>query len=92
MLWFSADEEEHNDELISRFETADAAEQGVLELLARKEKIMGFGHRVYRVRDPRSDVIQQWARQLSEAAGDMRLYEISERIHAVMQRASQSGC
>jgi 2-methylcitrate synthase len=42
---------------------------------------MGFGHRVYkRQEDPRSAIIQDWSRRLSEAAGDMRLYNVSERI------------
>ena len=73
-------------ELMAGFEDADAAERGVMELLARKEKVMGFGHRVYRDRDPRSDVLQQWAQRLAEDAGDTRLYPMFERVHAVMQR------
>jgi 2-methylcitrate synthase len=73
-------------ELIERFETPEAAEQGVLQALARKEKIMGFGHRVYRDHDPRSTIIQRWAKTLSEQSGDTRLYPVSERIHAVMHR------
>jgi 2-methylcitrate synthase len=73
-------------ELIERFQTPDDAEQGVLQALARKEKIMGFGHRVYRDHDPRSTIIQRWAKTLSEQGGDARLYLVSERIHAVMHR------
>jgi 2-methylcitrate synthase len=73
-------------EMMERFEDADAAERGVLDLLARKQKIMGFGHRVYRERDPRSDIIQQWAKRLADEAGDTRLYSTFERVHAVMQR------
>jgi 2-methylcitrate synthase len=73
-------------ELIERFQTPDEAEQGVMQALARKEKIMGFGHRVYRDHDPRSTIIQQWAKTLSEQSGDARLYPVSERIHAVMHR------
>ncbi len=72
--------------LIERFQTPEQAEQGILEALARKEKIMGFGHRVYRDRDPRSDIIQRWAKRLGEQCGDDRLYAVSERIHAVMKR------
>ena len=45
---------------------------------------MGFGHGVYRVRDPRNGVIKAWARKVSEARGDMRLFEISEAIENVM--------
>ncbi len=73
-------------ELIDRFRTPDQAEEGVLEALGRKEKIMGFGHRVYRECDPRSDIIKAWSRKLADAAGDRRLYPVSERIETVMRR------
>ena len=73
-------------DLINRFSSPDDAERGVMDLLARKEKIMGFGHRVYRDCDPRSPIIQQWAKQLADEAGDTRLYPVSERIEAVLRR------
>ena len=73
-------------ELISRFDTPDEAEAGIMDALSKKEKIMGFGHRVYKVSDPRSPIIQSWARKLSEISGDTKLYEISERIDHVMDR------
>jgi 2-methylcitrate synthase len=73
-------------ELVDRFDSPDAAERGVLELLAKREKIMGFGHRVYRTRDPRSDIVQEWSRRLADATGDRRLYAVSERIDAVLAR------
>ena len=73
--------------LISRFTSAEEAEQGIMAMLATGEKIMGFGHRVYkREADPRSPIIQQWARRLSEEAGDMLLYRVSERIEQVVRR------
>ncbi len=72
--------------LISRYASPDEAEQGIMEMLGRKEKIMGFGHRVYREMDPRSPIIQQWSGKLSEAAGDMLLYRVSERIEEVMRK------
>ena len=72
--------------LIDRFQDADSAESSLIEMLARKEKIMGFGHRVYKKRDPRSDIIQVWAKQLCEASGDQHLYPVSERIEQVMRR------
>jgi 2-methylcitrate synthase len=72
--------------LISRFDSPDEAEQGVLGMLAAREKIMGFGHRVYKQADPRSAVIKEWSARLCEASGDMRLYQISERIEKVMRR------
>jgi 2-methylcitrate synthase len=73
-------------ELISRYETPDEAEAGVSRMLEEKQLIMGFGHRVYSVSDPRSDIIKQWSKKLSEAAGDMKLYHISERIEELMWR------
>ena len=72
--------------LIERFKTPDEAEAGLMEILKRKELVMGFGHRVYRVSDPRSPVIKEWARKLAAANGDTRIYPISERIEAVMWR------
>ncbi|MDZ4850615.1 MAG: 2-methylcitrate synthase [Pirellulaceae bacterium] len=73
-------------ELIDRFESPEIAEKTLLAMLARKEKIMGFGHRVYKKCDPRSDLIQVWARRLCQAKGDVRLYPVSERIEQVMRR------
>jgi 2-methylcitrate synthase len=73
-------------ELIERFRDPDDAERGILEMLAAKRLVMGFGHRVYRVSDPRSDIIKAWSRRLAEAAGDTRLFAISERIEQVMRR------
>jgi 2-methylcitrate synthase len=72
--------------LIDRFPSPDEAEQALLQMLSRKDKVMGFGHRVYKTCDPRSDVIQAWARKLADEAGDRRLYPVSERIDAVMRR------
>ena len=73
-------------ELIERYDSPDGAEAGVMEALQQKQLIMGFGHRVYSVSDPRSDVIKQWSLALSEQAGDRKLYDISERIEQVMRR------
>ena len=67
-----------------KFKTPDEAEKGIIDALARKDKIMGFGHRVYTHSDPRSDIIKQWAKQLSNEAGDRWLYPVSERIEKVM--------
>jgi 2-methylcitrate synthase len=73
-------------ELIDSMRDPDYAEARLLEMLAKKEKIMGFGHRVYKSCDPRSDIIQVWARKLCEATDLMLLYDISERIEMVMRR------
>lgn len=72
--------------LIQRFSTPDEAEAGVMELLKRKELIMGFGHRVYKKSDPRSDIIKPWAERLSALMGEPMLYAVAERIEAVMRR------
>ena len=71
-------------ELIERFQTADEAETGIRAALAAKDLIMGFGHRVYKISDPRSDVIKSWAKKLSESVNDSRFYPVSERIEKVM--------
>ncbi|CEK10655.1 bifunctional 2-methylcitrate synthase/citrate synthase [Legionella hackeliae] len=73
-------------ELIAQFKSPDEAEKELMAMLARKAKIMGFGHRVYTVSDPRSDVIKAWSHKLAEAKNDMLLYQVSERIEAVMRR------
>lgn len=71
-------------DLIQRFRTPEDAERGILEMLQGKKLIMGFGHRVYKTSDPRSAIIKQWSRRLSEALKDKKLYAISEQIEKVM--------
>jgi 2-methylcitrate synthase len=71
-------------ELLEKFATPEAAETGIQEMLAKKEKIMGFGHRVYKISDPRSDIIKKWSEKLSAYAKDGILYPISERVEKIM--------
>jgi len=71
-------------ELIERYQTPDEAEAGLLAALGKRELIMGFGHRVYRTCDPRSDIIKRWSKTLAESVGDQRLYPVSERIEQIM--------
>jgi len=73
-------------ELIELFADPEQAEKGIMDMLAKKAKIMGFGHRVYRSCDPRSDVIQVYAKKLAEQHGDKRLYPVAERIEQIMRR------
>ncbi len=73
-------------ELIELYQTPEEAEAGILQKLADKSLIMGFGHRVYTVSDPRSDVIKGWAEKLSKETGDTVLYPVSEQIEEVMWR------
>lgn len=68
----------------SRYSSADEAEADIKERMARKEIIIGFGHPVYTVSDPRNVVIKKVAEDLSKEAGDMLLYSVAERIESVM--------
>jgi 2-methylcitrate synthase len=70
--------------LIEQFKTVDEAEHGLKEILANKGLVMGFGHRVYRTCDPRSDIIKTWAQRLSQDAENAHLYAVSERIESIM--------
>jgi 2-methylcitrate synthase len=70
--------------LIESYDTPEAAEQGIRGRLERKEKIMGFGHRIYTVSDPRSAVIKEWAFRLAENTEQKRLLAVAERIESVM--------
>jgi 2-methylcitrate synthase len=67
-----------------RYETADEAEADIRARVGNKEVIIGFGHPVYTIADPRNQVIKEVARQLSQQAGDLRRFEIADRIEAVM--------
>ena len=71
-------------EIQSRYANADEAEVDIRKRLANKEVIIGFGHPVYTISDPRNQVIKQVARELSEEAGDMNLYLIAERLEKVL--------
>ncbi len=71
-------------ELIEKFSSPEEATEGVLGMLAAKEKIMGFGHRVYTTSDPRNSVNKKMSKALSDEAGDTQLYVVSEAIEKVM--------
>jgi 2-methylcitrate synthase len=72
-------------EKLERYKTLEEAKHAVLDMLAHKHKIMGFGHAVYTTSDPRNPVIKSWSKRLSEFAGDARhYYEISEMVESVM--------
>lgn len=72
--------------LIDRFHSPDEAEAGVLEILGRKQVVMGFGHRVYRNFDPRSAIAKRWAQRLASEHGSEGRFAIAERIETVMKR------
>jgi len=71
-------------EIQSRYKAPDEAEADIKQRLAKKEVIIGFGHPVYTVSDPRNKVIKEVARRLSTEAGDMKLFDIAERLETVM--------
>lgn len=79
-------------ELIEQFDSPDAAEAGLLGMLERKEKIMGFGHAIYSDSDPRNVIIKQWAAKLAEDVGDTVLYPVSVRCEEVMWREKKLFC
>ncbi|MDV3097138.1 bifunctional 2-methylcitrate synthase/citrate synthase [Burkholderia cenocepacia] len=76
-------------EVQSRYETPDAAEADIRRRVENKEVIIGFGHAVYTVADPRNKVIKEVAKNLSERRSNMKLFNIAERLEAVMWDAKR---
>ena len=73
-------------EMLDGFTSVEDANAKVLDLLARKVKIMGFGHAVYKISDPRSDIIKSWSKKLAEQCDDSMLYDISCEVERVMKQ------
>ena len=73
-------------EVMNRYETPDAAERDIAARVASKEVVIGFGHPVYTIADPRNKIIKEVARRLSQDVGEMEMFEIAERIEEVMMR------
>jgi 2-methylcitrate synthase len=71
-------------EIQNRYESADAAEADIRQRVANREVIIGFGHPVYTISDPRNEIIKDIARSLSEFTGDEKQFEIAARIESVM--------
>ncbi len=78
--------------MIENWKSADEAEEAIMGMLARKDKIMGFGHAIYRDSDPRNAIIKEWSQKLAEQVGDTVLYPVSERVEAVMWREKKLFC
>ncbi|MHA1482657.1 MAG: citrate/2-methylcitrate synthase, partial [Candidatus Heimdallarchaeaceae archaeon] len=72
--------------MISEIGTADKTEGYILHLIKNKQKIMGFGHRVYRTMDPRAKIFKKMAKELAEENGDMNWYQIGEIMEEVVTR------
>ena len=73
-------------EVQKRYENADAAEKDIVQRVANKEVVIGFGHPVYTIGDPRNQVIKEVARKLSKARNDMKMFDIAARLESVMWR------
>lgn len=73
-------------EVQKRYATPDDAEADIICRLTAHEVVLGFGHPVYTISDPRNQVIKEVARCLSQASSDRRLFDIAERLEAVMWR------
>jgi 2-methylcitrate synthase len=76
-------------EIQTRYAIPDEADADMRRRVANREVIIGFGHPVYTISDPRSDIVKQVARQLAISAGDTHLYSIAERIEATMLDAKR---
>ena len=76
-------------EVQQRFGTPDEAEADIRRRVENKEVVIGFGHPVYTIGDPRNKVIKDVAQRLSRAAGDMHMFDIAERLERVMWDAKK---
>lgn len=76
-------------EIQRRYLTPDEAEADIRARVAAKEVIIGFGHPVYTISDPRSEIVKGVARELAGAGGDMLLYAVAERIEKVMMETKR---
>jgi len=79
-------------DMIEKFTSPDNAEAEMLGMLARKDKIMGFGHAIYKDNDPRNAIIKQWSEKLAKDVGDTVLYPVSVRCEEVMWREKKLFC
>ena len=73
-------------EMVFEIGAPEHAEAGIRARLDRGERLMGFGHRIYRVRDPRADVLAQAAERFYAAEGDRRLYDLARSVEATALR------
>jgi len=76
-------------EIQSRYQTPDEAEADIRRRVENKEVVIGFGHPVYTISDPRNKVIKEVAKKLSKEAGNNKLFNIAERLESVMWEAKK---
>ena len=79
-------------DMIQRFNSPEHAEEEMMGMLARKEKIMGFGHAIYSESDPRNEIIKLWSEKLAAEVGDEVLYPVSVKCEEVMWREKKLFC
>jgi len=79
-------------DMIENWKSPEEAEREMLGMLERKEKIMGFGHAIYKDNDPRNGIIKQWSEKLAKDVGDTVLYPVSVRCEEVMWREKKLFC
>jgi Citrate synthase len=79
-------------EMIENWTSPEEAEREMLGKLERKEKIMGFGHAIYKDNDPRNGIIKIWSERLAKDVGDTVLYPVSVRCEEVMWREKKLFC
>ncbi len=73
-------------ELLDEIGTPEKADEVVRAKLARHERIMGFGHRVYKVEDPRATILREWSKRVGEAKGNLRYYDLLRAVEGVVHR------
>jgi 2-methylcitrate synthase len=76
-------------EIQHRYHSPDEAEQDIRRRVVEREVVIGFGHPVYTISDPRSDIIKDVARRLAESSGHTGLFEVAERIEQVMHETKR---
>ena len=76
-------------EIQQRYATPDEAERDIRARLEKKEVVIGFGHPVYTVSDPRNAIIKQVAHELAQSSGDTAMYAIAERLESVLWDAKK---
>ena len=79
-------------DMIENWKSPEEAEKEIMGMLERKDKIMGFGHAIYRTSDPRNAIIKEWSEKLSKDVGDTVLYPVSVKVEEVMWREKKLFC
>ena len=79
-------------DMIENWKSPEEARENILGMLARKDKIMGFGHAIYSESDPRNVIIKKWSEKLSKEVGDTTLYPVSVEVEKVMWEEKKLFC